>query len=222
MRRLHPWTPDPAVPPAPAGPFLSYGRAVLGTEVTKAAAAQADKLVVGALMGPEALGLYFMAFNAGLGLSTAFAQAFSTALFPHLCRAGDPAAALRRALGLSLAVIAPAVVLQALAAPYYVPLLFGSGWAGAEDIVSILCLAAIPTVLWQGTAQWLRARNRPQDELALTLVLAAALTANAALLAPHGVTAIAWGYLAVATVIQAGVALPVLAASFRPTTAKAI
>jgi PST family polysaccharide transporter len=221
-RRVRPWTPDTTVAPAPLAPFLRYGRAVLGIELIKGIGPQADKLMIGALLGPEALGLYFMAFNAGLGIATSFAQAFSTALYPHLCRAGDRGAMLRQAVSLSLLVIVPAVALQALAAPLYVPILFGEGWAGLDRVVAILCLAAIPSVVWQAAAQWLRAHDRPREELVLTAILTAALIANAAVLAPYGVTAIACGYLAVASVTQIGAALPILAAAFRPTLAKAI
>ncbi|MBR9764303.1 MAG: oligosaccharide flippase family protein, partial [Rhodobacteraceae bacterium] len=70
MRRLHPWSVDRSVAPAPLRPFLSYGWAVLGVEVVKALRLQADKLIIGAMLGTEVLGLYFMAFNAGLGLAT--------------------------------------------------------------------------------------------------------------------------------------------------------
>lgn len=210
MRRLHPWSPDRAVAPEPLLPFVQFGAPVLGVELVKAGRLQIDKLIVGALMGPEALGLYFMAFNAGLGLATSFAQAFSIALYPHLCAARDRAAALRRALMGSVALIAPVVVLQALAAPLYVPLLLGARWSGTEGIVSILCLAAIPNMVWSAAAQWLRAEGRPQIELGLTLVLAAALAANTALMAPFGLHAVAWGYLAVAVLVQIGAVLPTL------------
>lgn len=215
MRRLHRWIPDRSVAPAPVAPFLRYGWAVLGVEVVKALRLQADKLIVGALLGAEALGLYFMAFNAGLGLANSFAQAFSVALFPHLCGATDRRAALRQALGMSTVVISAAVVLQALAAPYYVPVLFGAGWDGISDVVSILCLAAIPGVIWSAASQWLRAHDRPQIEFAVTLVVTLALIANTVLLAPHGLAAIATGYLVVATITQIGAAIPALAPAFR-------
>ena len=215
MRRLHPWRADRSVRPASLAPFLRYGWAVLGVEVVKALRFQADKLVIGAIGGAEMLGLYFMAFNAGLGLANSFAQAFSTALFPHLCAAGDRGRALRQALGMSTVLISGAVVLQALAAPIYVPLLFGAGWEGLSGVVSILCLAAIPGVVWSGAAQWLRAHDRPQLELVVTLAMTLALVANTALLAPHGLVAIAWGYLAVAAITQLGAAVPTLAPAFR-------
>lgn len=75
------------------------------------------------MMGAEALGIYFMAFNAGLGLATSFTQAFSVVLFPRLCAAEDKHGALRHGLGLSLLILTPLVLLQAALAPVYVPLL---------------------------------------------------------------------------------------------------
>ncbi|WP_235856100.1 oligosaccharide flippase family protein [Mesobaculum littorinae] len=215
-RRLRPWRPSRAALRAPLAPFLRFGAAVLGVEVVKALRMQADKLVVGALMGPEVLGLYFMAFNAGLGLANSFSAAFSIVLYPHLCAAPDREAALRRAVVLGLALIAPAVIAQALLAPYYVPLLFGAQWEGLAGVVSILCLAAIPGVLWSAAAQWLRSADRPQVEFAVTLATTLALIANTVVMAPHGLVGIAAGYLAVATLAQLAGAWPALSVAFAP------
>lgn len=216
MRRLHPWQPDTAVAPAPLTPFVRYGAAVLGTEVVKALRLQADKLLVGALLGAEALGLYFLAFNAGLGLATSFSQAFATALFPHLCTATDRAAALRQAILVSLGVLVPAVLLQALMVPLYVPVLFGDAWEGLTPVVRILCLSAIPAIVWSAAAQWLRTQDRPQVEFSVTVAMTLALLANTVILAPHGLVAIAWGYLAISAVAQIGAALPTLTRAFAP------
>lgn len=220
MRRLHPWQRTPQAGYAPLRPFLGFGSAVLGVELVRALRMQADKILIGALLGAETLGLYFMAFNAGLGLATSFSVAFSTVLFPHLCGAADRDAAVRQALFLGIGLIAPVVILQAALAPYYVPVLYGQGWEDISQIVSILCLAAIPGVIWAAAAQWLRAHDRPQDELVVSVVLTAALTANTVLLAPFGLVAIVSGYLAVATAIQLGAALWVLAPALKPLTPK--
>ena len=150
----------------------------------------------------------------GSGLATSFSVAFSTVLFPHLCRSEDRSLALRQALLMALGVIAPIVVMQALAAPLYVPLLYGHGWDGISTVVSILCLAAIPGVIWAAAAQWLRAEGRPNQELYVTVALTVALTLNAAILAPFGLTVIAIGYLTLATVIQTGAAIWVLSRAF--------
>ncbi|MBT0956539.1 oligosaccharide flippase family protein [Alphaproteobacteria bacterium KMM 3653] len=221
MRRLHPWTLDLSQGRAPLRPFISFGWAVLGVELVKALRLQADKLIVGTLMGAEALGLYFMAFNAGLGLANSFSTAFSTVLFPHLCASEDKPAALRQSILLALGLIAPAVILQSLAAPYYVPVLFGDNWTGIEDIVSILCLVAIPTTLWSASAGWMRATGKAQQEFWATVMITAALMANTALMAPLGLMAVASGYAVVATLAMLAASLPALSLAFGPSFAKA-
>jgi lipopolysaccharide exporter len=221
MRRLHPWTRDLSQGFAPLRPFLSFGWAVLGVELVKALRLQADKLIVGTLMGAEALGLYFMAFNAGLSLANSFSVAFSTVLFPHLCASADKTPALRQSMLLALGLITPAVVTQAILAPYYVPVLFGPGWDGLDQIVSILCLVAIPTTLWSATAGWLRATGRAHREFWVTAAMTVALMLNTALLAPFGLATVATGYAIVATIVMVGASFPALSLAFGPTFAKA-
>lgn len=216
QRRLTPWTPDRSVSPAPLIPFLRFGAPVLGVEVIKALRMHADKLVVGALMGAEALGLYFIAFNAGLSLAQAFSAAVSRVIFPHLCRAQDKIEALRQAVWAALGAVAPVVLLQAALAPFYVPLLLGERWSGISDIVSVLCLAAVPGVLWSAAAGWLRAQDRPGVEMGVTAATALALVLNTVLMAPLGLMPVAMGYLVVATVMQVVGAMPMLVQAFGP------
>ncbi|KIN64484.1 Polysaccharide biosynthesis protein [Sulfitobacter noctilucicola] len=202
VRALHPWNPKSGITPAPLRPFITYGWAVLGIEVVKVLRLQGDKIVVGLTMGPQALGLYFMAFNAGLSLSTAFATAFSTVLFPHLSQSSDPAAAMRQSIIVGLSLIAPVVILQSALAPLYVPLLLGDGWDAVAPLVSILCLVAIPTTLWATAAGWLRVQGKPQVELWMTCALAAAVLVSTAVLAPLGLFAMAVGYLVVTSLLM--------------------
>lgn len=220
MRRLHPWTRDRSAGFAPLRPFVRFGGAVLGVELIKALRLQADKLILGAMLGAEALGLYFMAFNAGLGLANSFTSAFSTVLFPHLCASEDRPAALRQSIRLGLGFIAPAVILQALLAPYYVPVLFGDGWSGIEEIVPILCLVAIPTTLWTATAGWLRAEGRPDIEFWASCAITAALVASTVILAPSGLLAVAAGYAVVATTLMLIASLPAVSLAFGQPIAK--
>jgi len=207
MRRLRPWRPDPAAGRAPLRPFWTYGRAVLGTELARAAQMQGDKLVLGALAGPETLGLWFMAVNAGLGLSNALALGFSRVLFPQFCAEGP--ASVRAAFRLALLGLAPLIVLQALAVPLYVPVLYGADWAHLAPVISTLCLAAIPGLLWSASANWLRAEGRPEAEFRVTLSLTVGLLTATALLAGAGLQALALGYLLVSA-LQAVAALQTL------------
>lgn len=214
MRRLQPWKRNPHVVAAPVRPFLSYGWAVLGVELVKALRMQADKLVVGMVLGTEALGIYFMAFNAGLSIASSFSVAFATVLFPHLCRSDDRASALRHGILMSMGLITPAVLAQALFAPVYVPMLLGSDWAEHASVVSILCLAAIPTLLWTSAAGLLRTNGQPEREFAVTAILTVALVANTLLMAPHGLLAIATGYTAVTSIILFVASLPAMSFAF--------
>jgi PST family polysaccharide transporter len=216
VRRVHPWTVDKSAGFAPLAPFAKYGRAVLGVEVVKALRLQADKVVVGMTMGAEALGLYFMAFNAGLSLSNSFTVAFSTVLFPHLTQTKDKITALRNSMMVGVGFISPVVILQALAAPIYVPLLLGEKWSEIAGIVSILCLIAIPTTIWAAVAGWLRANDTPEVELIVTIALAVGIVLNTILLAPYGLTFVAIGYASIATVIMFGASAPTIKTTFFP------
>ncbi|WP_339950964.1 oligosaccharide flippase family protein [uncultured Albimonas sp.] len=220
MRRLRPWRATPG-PVAPTRPFLRFGAGVMAAHIFDAARQQADKLIVAALLGAEALGVWYFAVNAGLGLASSFAAAFATVLFPHVCAAGDRAAAMRQGLGVGLALILPAILAQALLAPWYVPAVFGAEWAGVAPLVGILCLGAAPLVIWSAAAQWLRAQDRSGAEARGTGLAAVALCAGLAIAAPFGLEAAAWTYVGVAAAVQLGLAARALAPAVLPAFARA-
>lgn len=217
VRRLHPWK-NQTNSRASLRPFLTYGSAVLGVEVVKVMRLQADKLVVGATLGAETLGLYFMAFNAGLSLSNAFTQALSTVLFPLLAQSDDMKTSLRQSLLLGIGMIAPLVVLQAILAPYYVPVLLGGGWDGIDVLVQVLCLLAIPTTLWTTAASHLRITDRAHHELLVTATLAVCVILNALLLGPFGLLALTTGYVVISTIIMFLAGVITLRPIFEPST----
>ena len=221
MRRLHPWQPTPEHGTAPIKEFLAFGGPVLGTEVVKTARLHGDKLIVGALLGPELLGAYFMAFNAGLSLASSFSMAFAAVLFPHLCRSSDRPEALREGVRLSLLLVTPVVVLQSALAPWYVPMLLGVDHAALATPVGILCLAAIPTMLWTATAGWLRAEGRTQAELGGTVLLTVSLMMGTMLAAPFGLIGLSWTYLITASLVMPLLSIPTLRMSFSSLLKKA-
>ncbi|MBU2994498.1 oligosaccharide flippase family protein [Octadecabacter sp. 1_MG-2023] len=214
VRRLHPWT-NQSQQRATLRPFLNYGWAVLGVEVVKVMRLQADKLVVGATLGAETLGLYFMAFNAGLSLSNAFTTALSTVLFPLFSQSTDRLVTLRQSLLIGVGMIAPLVVLQTVLAPIYVPILLGDGWDGIETLVQLLCLLAIPTTLWATTASWLRTTNRAHVELMVTAILATVVIANALVLGPFGLPTLTLGYVITSTTVMLLAAILILHPTFK-------
>jgi lipopolysaccharide exporter len=162
MRRAMPWRPTAIATVIPARVLLGQAFAILASEIMVAVRTQADKLIVAALLGVEALGVYFFAFNAGIGLLTSIITAFGVMSFPMICSASDPAEGRRLMRALLLAatlIVLPIVLLQVALAPLYVPLVFGAKWSSAISLVAILCLAGIPMTLNMLSANYLRARG---------------------------------------------------------------
>ncbi|MDY6898309.1 MAG: oligosaccharide flippase family protein, partial [Cyanobacteriota bacterium] len=100
------------------------------------------------LLGTEALGVYFFAFNAGLGISLNVINIMVWPLYPHLCAARHDFDEFRNKYFHSLKtislVIIPLVILQSSLAPFYVPIVFGQKWTMAVPILVLICLSAIP------------------------------------------------------------------------------
>lgn len=170
------WSPDRAVIPAPISAFASYGPAVLGSELVNALRLHADKLLIGAILGTEALGIYFFAFNAGLGITQSLVSASNLVLFPHLAKHQGRGAdgEFIRAMMTALAVIIPLVAAQVLLAPYYVPVVFGEKWIVAIPYLSLLACAALPLLVGSMLGARLRAQGQPFAE---TLFMGSAATA---------------------------------------------
>ncbi len=163
--------------------ILAFSRSVIGVEMMTTLQANLDNLLVGYFLGTAALGTYFFAFNAGLGITLGLVSAFSVAVYPHLCQVREDRAALdrrtaatMRTLGL---LVVPIVLAQVLLAPVYVPIVFGEKWIPAIPVLMIICLSALPRPFATVRSQYLKALGRPDIELrwqaALTLALAAAL-----------------------------------------------
>ena len=195
-RRSTRWVGDSRIAPAPYREFALMGPSVLATELLAALRLNADKLIVGALFGTEILGLYYFAFNAGLGLTQSFVAACNMVVFPHLAKASaaDGVAEFRKAFATGLAMLAPVVAAQALLSPFYVPLVFGETWVPAVPYIALLSLAALPLYAGSLVGAALRVEGRPQHEAVLTGLGSAAALAGLAAAAPLGLTAACLGY----------------------------
>jgi len=199
MRRLRPWTNAASVTPSDTRAFVTFGAPIVGISLVNALRLHADKLVVGAVLGAEGLGAYFMAFNAGLSIATSFVAAYDKVVFPALCRGKTMSA--RNAAAMGLLMITPVVLMQSLLAPYYVPFLLGQDWAFIAPVVAVLCLSAIPLTLWSAAAAALRVAGRPGQELLVTFTLTAALLALAVPAAQWGLMGLATSHLLLVTTI---------------------
>ena len=120
-------------------------------------------------MSIEALGIYYFAFNAGLGISLGIITSIKSALLPHLCNARDNLSQFRSRYFSSLKTIAlvivPMVLLQSSLAPIYLPIVFGDKWINAIPVLMLICLSAIPRPFADSASQLLLAVDKPEIDL---------------------------------------------------------
>ncbi|MEO9461356.1 MAG: oligosaccharide flippase family protein [Marinomonas sp.] len=168
-RRTFTWRADQAIAGAPYSAFRSFGPAILGSELLGAARLHGDKLLIGAMLGTEALGLYYFAFNAGLGIAQSFVAACNIVLFPHLAHQSSTnlEREFRASFFMGLAFLIPLVAAQALLAPYYVPVVFGEHWEAAAPYLAILSCAALPLYAGSLLGARHRASGNPYAETSL-------------------------------------------------------
>jgi len=212
-RRTFAWTADRSVAPAAVVAFASFGPAILISEMLAAARLHADKLLVGALLGTEALGLYYFAFNAGLGITQAFVTACNLVLLPHLANVGAEEFELefRRAFLISAGVATPLVAAQVLLAPIYVPIIFGAHWQAAIPYLSLLAGAALPLLGGALMGACFRAQGRPLAETGLMACATFAALVGLAIGAQTNLIAACLGFsLGLALVLLPAVALRIV------------
>ena len=173
MRRHHPWRPGSQWQWQGWRQIVSFGGHILWIEVLTTLRQNLDLILIGYFLGLEAVGLYYFAFNAGLGLSLGLLKASAVTAFSHLCgqHTQNLLDRVQGSVSLIAALLAPIIIAQAVLAPIYVPVIFGQRWVdlGAVPLISILCLSALPRILMDIYGQGLRASGLPKmDALAQT------------------------------------------------------
>ena len=207
MCKHHPWRPKYSFTTTHWRELLYFGRNVLGVELLNTLRSNLDYLIIGRFLSVEALGVYYFAFNAGLGISLGIITSIKSALLPHLCEARSNPRQFQSRYYHSLKTIAliiiPLVLLQSCLAPFYVPLVFGQKWIPAIPILILICLSAIPRPFADSASQLLLAVDKPEIDLHWNLIFTA-LFAIALLL---GVQGESWG-VAGAVLLTHAVLLP--------------
>ncbi|NJK52403.1 MAG: lipopolysaccharide biosynthesis protein [Leptolyngbyaceae cyanobacterium SU_3_3] len=167
--KSHPWRPTQGFSTKHWGEILRFGRSVLGVELLRTLRNNLDYLIVGWFISIEELGIYYFAFNAGLGISLSFINAINSALFPHLCAVRSNWEKFHQRYLSSFKtislVIIPVVLLQSSLAPIYVPLVFGQKWVAAIPVLIIICLSAISRPFADAASQMLIAIDKSDLDL---------------------------------------------------------
>ncbi|GAB4383885.1 MAG: MOP flippase family protein [Elainellaceae cyanobacterium] len=165
----HPWRPHRTFSLHRWRELARFAFDILGVELLTKLRANLDYLLVGRFLGLEALGFYFFAFNAGLGISLNIITALTRSLYPHLCEVQTHLQQLSERYSHGLRTIAkiiiPFVLLQSGLAPFYVPLVHGEKWIAAIPILILICLSAIPRPFSEAASMLLQAVDKTRISL---------------------------------------------------------
>ncbi len=153
---------------------LGFSGSIFGVELLTKLRSNLDYLIVGKFLSVGDLGLYYFAFNAGIGISTNVIRSFSNAFYPHICEVKDDLTKLKarylNTLKKMMTVIVPFVILQSSLSPIYVPIVFGEKWNEAIPILIVICLSAIPFSLSFITDGLMNAIGKPKINLYFNLI----------------------------------------------------
>jgi PST family polysaccharide transporter len=190
----------------PTAPFRLYrwqeitgfAAHILGVELLNKLRANLDYLLVGHFIGIEALGIYYFAFNAGIGMSLSVINAFTWSIFPHLCAVKDNIKELRlryfNAMLKIAVMILPLITFQSALAPFYVPIIYGQKWIIAIPILILVCLSALPRPFADAASMLLQTVDKTSINLYWNLIFTV-------ILATSLLIAVNWGIFWVAATV---------------------
>ncbi|MBT9311114.1 lipopolysaccharide biosynthesis protein [Leptothoe kymatousa] len=180
-RKNHSWRPSGKITLKGWEDIFHFSKYPLGIEMLNYLRSNIDYLLIGRFFSVDQLGLYFFAFNAGLGLSLTAINMVSNSVFPYLCEARDSLTSLKksykRSLKICAGIIFPLVILQSSLAPIYVPIVFSAKWAPAIPVLILICLSALPRPFALVAEQLLLTVDRGGDGLKWNIFFTTAFTA---------------------------------------------
>lgn len=194
----HSWRPTKGFTTEYWKEIFGFGKNILGVQLLQAMRNYLDYLIVGRFLGIKELGIYYFAFNAGLGISLSVTKAINGALLPDLCAVREDFSKLKNKYWSSLKVIAliiiPLVFFQSSLAPLYVPIIFGQQWTIAIPVLILICLSAIPRPFAEAASQLLITVGKPDLDLRWNVWFTAVFVGGLFL-------GVGWGAIGVATAV---------------------
>lgn len=199
-----------APPPAPLWhrgalrEVMAFGAPASGAGLTSVAITNATLAVAAVRLTTAQVGIFWRAFQLGVIYQEKISGIMVRLAFPVYSRTTD-LGQLRgfheRATRIHAAVLLPLLSLLIVVAPDLVPWLFGERWAPAVGPVQILCFAGMIAAVLTGYPQIMLAAGKPRALLVFNLALLALYLAVSWVVAPYGITALAFGVVGVHVVL---------------------
>ncbi|OSP54788.1 lipopolysaccharide biosynthesis protein [Pseudoruegeria sp. SK021] len=179
---------------------LGFGSQVLGLRAAELIAVQSPAVLIGATIGPAAVGAYAVAWRMveiATFLINRPVQMVAQPAFAELRRTDGPANHLLSDITKVATVIAlPAFAGMAVLAGPLVHLLFGSGWAASVPVLQILCLLGAYLCVERMQTVFCLAAGRARGLACLAVIEAACGIAAMIFAAPFGLAAVTAAFVA--------------------------
>lgn len=208
MLRFESWRPARTFTLKRWSHVISFGSRILGVELLNTFRESVDYLLIGRMIGLKELGVYYFAFNAGLGLSISVISALSVSVYSDFCDVRGLPAKLRQRFNKNMITIAkvmlPLVSLQCTLAPFYVPIIFGQKWVddGAIPILILICMSALSRPFANAVSMLFRSVGLPQVDLYWNIGFTIVLTSAIAVGTRWGITGVAAAVAAAHLMLQ--------------------
>ncbi|MUG99154.1 oligosaccharide flippase family protein [Scytonema sp. UIC 10036] len=205
--RNHDWRPPKSFQLKRWREIVNFGQNILLLELLSKLRMNLDYLVIANFLGINALGVYYFAFNAGLGISMNVINTFMSALFPYICAVRANYSEFRQRYFSSLKkialVVVPAILAQSLLAPFYVPIIFGKQWIEAIPVLIMICLSVLPRTFVWAASLLLNAIDKTHIRLYVDIIFTIVFAVSI-------VVAVNWGifWVAAAVLISHLIVLP--------------
>lgn len=173
----------------------SVGANIMGIELVGVANSHADRLLIGAVLSPEAVGYYFLAIRVVGIMVDLFSSVFSGASLATFSRLQTDPERLRawfyKLTSMSSTTAIPVFALAALTAPVLLPFAFGPQWDASVTLFQILCMLGALNAVAYFDRTVLIAVGRARSAFLLTLGQTIFGTILIVFAVPFGVTAVA-------------------------------
>ncbi len=202
------WRPKPGFSSERFRELFSFGVNIIGINITETVNRQADNLLIGAVLGPTALGYYSLAYKFYQALTQLLTGVTSRVAFTSFSRLQNELGRMRRAfysMTSVTSVLSFPVFLGLMAvAPSALPMLVGPAWQESISVLMVLCLVGMLESVYYYNANVMMAMGKPSWRLKLNILAAVVNFIGF-------VIAVRWGILAVAAayVIRAYLLSPI-------------
>lgn len=154
--------------------LLGFGRHIIAVNIMALCRLKVDQYVIAAVLGPAALGLYFLAARIPEIVIFGVNVAITTVAYPTFARilrgGGSLHQAYVRTVRASMVLLAPIAIGVAAISDQVVLVLFGTGWQGSATVLAILSLGGIPLTLGWSAGDVFKATGRPELLTRVTLI----------------------------------------------------